>query len=127
MGFVLALIARHGRAGLADFNDAALRNADLRAFHDKVEMVLDPEIDSAYPQRWIGRVSVKTRDGRTLEKRILSPKGDPDNCLTREELEDKAMRLAQYAGGATEDEMRKLIARVWRLREALDVRDFLSP
>ena len=98
---------------------------EVRAFHDKVEMVLDPEIDSAYPRRWIGRVSVKTRDGRTLEKRIMSPKGDPDNCLTRAELEDKALRLAQYAGAATEAEMRDVIARVWRLRDEKDVRDFL--
>ena len=74
----------------------------MRAFHDKVKMVLDPEIDRAYPRRWMGRVTVKTRDGRTLEKKIASPKGDPDNCLTRAELEDKALRLAQYAGGATE-------------------------
>jgi 2-methylcitrate dehydratase PrpD len=126
MGFVLALIALRGRAGLADFTDATLRDADVRAFHDKVEMVLDPEIDGAYPQRWIGRVSVKTRDGRALEKRILSPKGDPDNCLSRAELEDKALRLARYAGGATEAEMRRVIARVWRLHDEKDVRDFLK-
>jgi 2-methylcitrate dehydratase PrpD len=125
MGFVLALIAFYGRAGLADFNDAALRDSEIRGFHDKVEMVLDPEVDSAYPRRWIGRVSVKTRDGRTLEKRILSPKGDPDNCLTRAELEDKALRLAQYSGGATEAEMRGVIERVWRLHEEKDVRDLL--
>jgi 2-methylcitrate dehydratase PrpD len=126
MGFVLALIALYGRAGLADFTDASLRDGEIRAFHDKVEMVLDPEIDGAYPQRWIGRVSVKTRDGRTLEKRILSPKGDPDNSLSRSELEDKALRLAQYAGGASEGEMRDVITRVWRLHDEKDVRDFLD-
>jgi 2-methylcitrate dehydratase PrpD len=125
MGFVLALIALHGRAGLADFDDAALHDARVRTFHDKVEMVLDPDIDAAYPARWIGRVTVRTRDGRTLEKRITSPKGDPDNCLSRGELEDKALRLAHYAGGATEAEMREVIARVWRLRDEKDVRDFL--
>jgi 2-methylcitrate dehydratase PrpD len=126
MGFVLALIARHGRAGLADFTDASLRDGEIRAFHDRVEMVLDPDIDSAYPQRWIGRVTVRTRDGRTLEKRILSPKGDPDNCLTRAELEDKALRLAQYAGGATPAEMRGVIARAWRLHDEQNVYDFFS-
>jgi 2-methylcitrate dehydratase PrpD len=126
MGFVLALIALRGRAGLADFTEAALGDRDVRAFHDKVKMVLDPEIDRAYPRRWMGRVSVKTVDGRELEKKIASPKGDPDNCLTRPELEDKALRLAQYAGGATEHEMKQVIARVWRLREEKDVRDFLA-
>jgi 2-methylcitrate dehydratase PrpD len=73
----------------------------------------------------MGRVTVKTRDGREIDKRISSPKGDPDNVLTRNELEDKALRLAQHAGAASEQEMRQIIARVWRLREAKDVRDFL--
>jgi 2-methylcitrate dehydratase PrpD len=127
MGFVLALIAHHGRAGLADFTDGSLSDRAVRAFHDKVKMVLDPEIDRAYPRRWMGRVSVRTVDGRELEKKIASPKGDPDNCLSRAELEDKALRLAQYADGATADEMKQVIARVWRLRDEKDVRDFLVP
>jgi 2-methylcitrate dehydratase PrpD len=125
MGFVLALIALERRAGLADFSEASLRDARVREFHDKVRMVLDPEIDRAYPRRWIGRVTVKTRDGREIAKRIESPKGDPDNVLTRSELEDKALRLAQYAGAATEQEMKRVIARVWRLRDEKDVRDWL--
>jgi 2-methylcitrate dehydratase PrpD len=125
MGFVLGQIATKGRAALADFTDAALSDREIRAFHDKVKMALDPEIDRAYPRRWMGRVTVETRDGRTLEKKIATPKGDPENGLTRAELEDKALRLAQYAGAATEDEMKRLFERVWRLREENDVRDLL--
>jgi hypothetical protein len=36
------------------------------------------------------------------------------------------MRLAQYAGGATEAEMRDVIARVWRLHDEKDVRSFVA-
>src|ERR1051326_5088066 len=60
MGFVLALIALYGRAGVTDFSDDALRNPEIRAFLDRVEMALDPEIDGAYPERWIGLVEVDT-------------------------------------------------------------------
>ena len=74
----------------------------------------------------MGRVTVKTKDGREIGKRISSPKGDPDNGLTRAELEDKALRLAQHAGGATQSELEDLVARVWRLHHARDVRDFLK-
>lgn len=125
MGFVLALIALYGRAGLADFTEAALSDPRVRAFHDKVSMTLDPEIDQAYPRRWMGRVTVRTNDGRTFEQRLATPKGDPGNTLTRAELEEKALRLADYAGGASAAEMKAVIARVWRLREEPDVRDFL--
>ncbi len=126
MGFVLAQVAVNGRAGLADFTEQSLRDPRMRAFHDKVKMVLDPEIDRAYPKRWMGRVVVKTRNGKTLEQKIGSPKGDPDNTLTRAELEGKSLRLATYAGGASEAEMKRIIARIWRLREARDVRGFLA-
>ena len=125
MGFVLANIAVHGRAGLAEFTDDALRDARLRQFHDKVNMRLDPEVDQAYPKRWIGKVEVETRDGRKLLQRVDTPKGDPDNTLSRPELEDKAVRLAAYADGATQSEMRAVIERIWRLRDAVSVRDFL--
>jgi 2-methylcitrate dehydratase PrpD len=126
MGFMLALIANYGRASLADFTNEALGDAKLRGFHDKVKMALDPEVDRAYPRRWLGHVSVTTRDGRTIEQRITSPKGDPDNTLTRAELEDKALRLAAFTGGASAEEMKKVSARIWRLRDEASVRDFLG-
>jgi 2-methylcitrate dehydratase PrpD len=125
MGIVLALAAMLGRAGLADFTDAVLKDAAVRGFHDKVKMVLDPEIDAAYPRRWMGRVTVRLEDGRVLEQKIASPKGDPDNTLSRPELEDKALRLAQFNGGATPAEMKKIIARAWRLRDEKDVRGWV--
>jgi 2-methylcitrate dehydratase PrpD len=126
MGFVLALIAHHQRASLADFTSEALREPGLRAFHDKVSMLLDPAVDQAYPKRWMGHVSVVMRDGRKFETRIASPKGDPDNALTRAELEDKAMRLAAFTGGADAGETKKIIARAWRLHDEPDVCRFMS-
>jgi len=126
MGFVLALIANIGRASLADFTDSALVDPKLRVFHDKVKMALDPAVDQTYPKRWLGHVSVTTRDGRTLDQRIESPKGDPDNALTRDELEDKAMRLGAFAGGATVTGMRQIIARAWRLHDEPNVRNFVA-
>lgn len=126
MGFVLALIAALGRAALADFTEKSIKNNELRKFHDRVTMVLDPEIDAAYPRRWMGRVTVQTTDGRRLESRVETPKGDPGNTLSRAELEDKALRLAAYSGAAGADEMRQIIARIWRLRDEPSVSDFLA-
>jgi 2-methylcitrate dehydratase PrpD len=126
MGFVLANIAVHGRAGLAEFSDEALRDPRLRRFHDKVAMKLDGEVDSAYPKRWIGKVEISTRDGRALTYRVDTPKGDPENTLSRPEIEAKAIRLAAHAGAATEAEMRRVIARIWHLRDQTDVRGLLA-
>ena len=125
MGTVLGLVAVEGRAGLVEF-DADYRDPAVVAFRDKVRMVLDPEVDQAYPARWIGKVQVQTTDGRRLEARVDEPKGDPGNTLSRAELEDKALRLAGYRDGASEAEMRSVIARVWSLAEAPVVGRFLG-
>ncbi|RSF01503.1 MmgE/PrpD family protein [Achromobacter aegrifaciens] len=117
MGTVLALIARQGRAGRAEF-DAGLDDPGVGPFRGKVEMELDPEVDGAYPQRWIGKVTVYTRDGRKLHGRVDEPKGDPGNTLSRAEIEDKTLSLGRYADAATEQELRGLIAAIWNLEKA---------
>lgn len=117
MGTVLGLLAVHGNAGLAEFEEHALTDPRVASFRARVRMVLDEEVDAAYPRRWIGKVEVRTVDGRTCSARVEFPKGDPESALSREELEEKAIRLAQFRRAATEPEMRALLARAWRLEE----------
>jgi 2-methylcitrate dehydratase PrpD len=125
MGTVLALAALHGRVGLAEFDDG-FRDPHVVALRERVRMVLDREVDAAYPARWIGKVLVKTVDGRLLDARVDEPKGDPGNTLNRSELEDKAIRLAAYRGGATEAEMREVIRRIDGLGQTPAVGRFLG-
>lgn len=117
MGTVLGLIARQGRAGLPEF-DAALDDPAVADFRGRVTMELDPEVDGAYPQRWIGKVTVHTRDGRVLRGRVDEPKGDPGNTLSRDEIEAKTLSLGRYADAATEAELRGLIGAIWNLERA---------
>jgi 2-methylcitrate dehydratase PrpD len=90
-------------------------------------MVLDLEIDAAYPERWVGLVELTTADGRQIISRVDVPKGDPDNTLTRPEIEAKAHRLAAFSGGADPEELERLVERVRTLDRQQDVRDLLPP
>jgi 2-methylcitrate dehydratase PrpD len=118
MGTVLGLIAVHGKAGLPEFHELSLTDPAVGEFRDKVVMQLDHEVDRAYPQRWLGRIDVHTTDGRLMSGAIDSPKGDPDNSLSRVELEDKFRRLLVFAGALDGDKAGVLIERVWGLRDA---------
>jgi 2-methylcitrate dehydratase PrpD len=126
MGTVLGLIAVHGKAGLPEFEQLALTDPAVSAFRGKVLMQLDAEVDGAYPRRWLGRVEVHTTDGRVLRGAIDSPKGDPDNTLSRAELEDKFRRLLAFAGRLNGDQAGVLITRVWGLRDALDLKGLME-
>ena len=116
MGTVLGLAAQHGHAGLTEFDDG-FQSAATQALRDKVTMVLDEEVDSAYPRRWIGKVTVTTTDGRTLRGRVDEPKGDPGNTLSRDELTAKALRLAAWSGGAGAAEMQAAVDTLWKVAD----------
>jgi 2-methylcitrate dehydratase PrpD len=120
MGTVLALVAQYGHAGLREFDDHFASRV-TREVCERVEMALDAEVDSAYPQRWIGKVTVTTTDGRVLQGRVDEPKGDPGNTLDRTEITAKAQRLAAFSGAATEAEMASAIARLWAIADAPQV------
>jgi len=115
MGTVLALIALYNRADLDAFEHLALTDTRVAHFRTKVRMQRDPEVDALYPQRWIGKLRLTTRDGRTLASRVETPKGDPGNTLTKAELESKALRLAAFRDGATPQEMQAMIAKLGQL------------
>lgn len=120
MGTVLALVARFGHAGLVEFEQHF--NADTTtALCKRVEMVLDAEVDAAYPRRWIGKVTVTTTDGRVLQGRVDEPKGDPGNTLSREEITAKAQRLAAFSHAATADEMTWVMDGLWRIADCQKV------
>lgn len=125
MGTVLALIAHFHAAGMKEF-DAYFKDPRIAAFRDKVRMALDEEVDAAYPARWLGKVTLETVDGRILHGRVEEPKGDPGNTLSREELEQKALRLAEFSGAASEPEMRAAFERLWNIAGAERVTSLLS-
>jgi 2-methylcitrate dehydratase PrpD len=116
MGTVLALVAHHQHAGLPEF-EQHFRDDAVVGLRDRIEMQLDAEVDAAYPRRWIGKVTVHTTDGRVLQGRVDEPKGDPGNTLTRDEISAKALQLAAFSGGATPQEMRHAVERLWNIAQ----------
>ncbi len=125
MGTVLALVAHYQFAGLQEFAEH-FHDDQICAFRERVSMTLDPEVDDAYPQRWIGKVKVHLNNGQILEGRVDEPKGDPGNTLSRAEITDKAMRLAAFSGGANPTEMSKAIDLLWNIRKQAKI-GFLLP
>ena len=120
MGTVLGMIGVFRNAGLAEFQQH-FRDPRVIALRERVRMVKDDGVDAAYPQRWIGKVTVTTTAGRALTARVEEPRGDPGNTLSRGEIEDKAVRLAEWSGAATAAEMRGIAQRVFSLAESTTV------
>jgi len=126
MGTVLAIATTFRRAGLQEFAER-FRDPGVVSLRERVRMAFDPEIEAAYPQRWVGKVDVETTDGRMLHGRVDEPKGDPGNTLSRAELEEKAVRLAEFSGAATAAEMRVVCAGIFAIATAPRIGPLLAP
>ena len=126
MAAVLGLIATHRDAGLERFA-RILEDEEALSFLDRVSMVRDAEVDAAYPDRWLGRVTVRTSDGRELAGRVDIPKGDPGNTLDRAEIEAKFRILACSSGALRETELDTVLTRLWRIARAGRVPLLVAP
>ena len=63
------------------------------------------------------------KDGQKHEATCLYPKGEPENPLTQEELEDKFRELAMYAG-LTSAECDEVINEIWK--EDFDIKKIMG-
>ena len=110
--YLVAVILVKGRAGLAEFEDAAVADPEVLAVTRKVTYALDSTID--YPRQFVGDVEITRTDGQVLRERQDRPRGGPDAPLSREELEAKFRGNAAALPPAA-------IERVIRLVDALDM------
>lgn len=117
MPFVLALIACKGSASIDDFSETALNDTELLALCERVEMVVDAEIERDYPQRWRAAIDLETMDGRQFSRYIDHPRGDPQNPVTRSELVSKLGRLARYGRHLGPEQVHHFADYVWSLEQ----------
>lgn len=83
----LALLTGHLRLG--DFGERELVDPRVRAVMDRTVVRLDERLDKLYPSRFPARLTLTLSDGRHFSREVLTPKGDPENRVSRAELEAK--------------------------------------
>ncbi|NOX63241.1 MAG: MmgE/PrpD family protein [Chloroflexi bacterium] len=102
--YCVASALRRGRVGLSDFSPQTIMDPNLRELMARVRVRVAPEFEARYPAAWPARVRVDWEDGRMLEETVEHPKGDPENPLTRSELEAKFRELTAFGGFGRETE-----------------------
>jgi 2-methylcitrate dehydratase PrpD len=85
--YLIATMLVRGRAGLAEFSDTAVRDADVLRVAGRVTYELDPTID--YPRRFIGDVRVRLASGEELVERQEHSRGGPEHPVTSQDAEAK--------------------------------------
>jgi 2-methylcitrate dehydratase len=96
----------------------------IRAQLKKVEVVADPEIERVFPALQRVIVRIDTTDGRSFNKQLDYPKGDPRNRLTDQEIEEKFSALAE--GVLSPEAQKRVKETVWNLERVGSVSDLMA-
>lgn len=105
--YSLAVALCTGRAGIEEFTNTYINNPLILSIANKVRVSDVEELTALCPQKRVAIVTIDTKSGVYTE-RIDYPKGEPENPLRPEELEEKFRGLAIY-GGLTEEECNIII------------------
>ncbi|MGH7329087.1 MAG: MmgE/PrpD family protein, partial [Polyangiaceae bacterium] len=104
-----------GTVTLEDFAVARIEERPVRALAERVQVVYDSSLQTAYPAAWPHRVTVRCTDGRRLVAESLHPPGSSEVPLDDERVRRKFAELVDPVLGA---ERRKNVAQlVERLEE----------
>lgn len=94
--FVVAAALATGQMGWDSYR--LLDDPVVRALARKVRCVQDPEIEAEFPANMSGKVTVMSTRG-TVSRKVVVPKGEPDNFLTDQELAAKFHGLVDRVMG----------------------------
>jgi len=117
-----ALVDRQVTPG--QFTMDKIMDPTIRAQLKKVEVVADPEIEKVFPALQRVIVHIDTKDGRSFDKQLDYPKGDPRNPLTDAELEEKFAALAD--GVLTRPTQQQVKNAVWNLERIGSVSELMA-
>jgi 2-methylcitrate dehydratase PrpD len=125
LAYGLAAIAVDGMAFVDQYRLERLTDPRLLEFITRVQAYIDPEIDAMGPScRHAARVTVHTRDGRTLDHEVLNRRGSPENPLGRDDIEYKFRQVT--APVLAQRDIERIVELVARLEELGDLHELIA-
>ncbi|MDP2954684.1 MAG: MmgE/PrpD family protein, partial [Chloroflexota bacterium] len=122
--YTVATAIVKGRVAIADFAPSALSDPVVLAMAERVVPVLDRKLDDVPDIITPAVVEIKTRDGRSLERRVDHAKGSPQNPMTPEELREKFWGcVAEAARPLARARVEKAASLLEHLETVRDVRE----
>jgi 2-methylcitrate dehydratase PrpD len=124
--YCAALALAGDPADPAMFAPDAIDDSARREIAKRVEIVVDPEMEAAYPRHYGARVELELANGERRGSKVLDPHGMPaDPCTERERL-DKFSRLASRVKSAQSiTEIVRRVRSAERLRSAREIGELL--
>jgi len=92
--YVVSACLLDGAMGPRQLTEERRNAADIRELIGRVKVTPDDDLNALYPEKTASRVEIRLRDGRTLTRQVDSPKGDPSDPMTEDDISNKVRRFA---------------------------------
>jgi len=98
IAYCVAAALAEGRVSLAQFSTerfgpAGVRDGAIADLLRRARVAVEDDLTAKYPAAWPARLTVRLEDGRVLRGASDFPRGNPENPVSTEELEDKFLSL----------------------------------
>jgi 2-methylcitrate dehydratase PrpD len=123
--FMLASIALRRKAGVREFSDEFVGSEPVQRMMEKVETLLDPEIEAKGFDKIRSTIEVDIMDGRTLSQKADERyRGGPDFPFTKEDLEGKFTECAGLV--LPPEKIREAITRIETIEKLPAIREIVE-
>lgn len=119
--YCVAAALKYGKLGVREFQRDNLDDIDIKRLVEKIEVYTPKEISDQHPEKWMSIITIKTEKDEFREV-VDYPKGDPENPLTEDEINDKFYELATLK--VTGDMAKSLLERCANIEQLDNIDDF---
>jgi len=106
--------------GPGQLTEERMGSPDINEFIGRVSVAQDDDLNALYPEKTASRVAMKLKDGRSLERQVDVPRGDPSVPMEADDIADK---LKRFSGDRNKENTDKLIELVLALENLEDIRE----
>lgn len=92
--FIIATALIEGKVWREQFSMEKIEDDRIKALAEKVNVVVDEELDSLYDEKWPSIIEIYLKDGKHFKYRQDIPKGEPEFPISNQELKGKFIDLA---------------------------------
>ncbi len=88
INYCLACALIFGRVGVDEFREDVLQDPRIAEIIPRIQVEVTEKMNSMHPEKWPSMVTIKTKEGNSMDIFIEYPKVDPENTMTYDYIKD---------------------------------------